>query len=135
MASALMRRVAVGLGALAMAGSALTLTSGTASAAAGGGCAGETWKQACVRQDGGSVKFEVHGRFANADPNCRIELVALDDTTGWVDRHFNGSCAQFDGYWNLTNPSSGHAYKSEIRVYWRGGDQPYDYVQSPVLRW
>ncbi|MFF5126972.1 hypothetical protein ACFY41_08495 [Streptomyces syringium] len=135
MASSLIRRAALGLGALAMAGSALTLTAGSASAASGGGCNGETWKQACVSADGGSVRFDVHARLATTDPNCRLELVRIDATDGWVDRILSGPCNQWDRTAWLPNPSRGHAYKSELRVYWNGGEHPYDYIQSPLLNW
>ncbi|MEV4443379.1 hypothetical protein AB0K09_31170, partial [Streptomyces sp. NPDC049577] len=74
--------------ALALAGFALAGTAGTAAAATGGGCTGPTTKQACVSLvddggHGGDILFEARSDWPEAGGDCRMRLVAFDDTTGW----------------------------------------------------
>ncbi|MCQ4040530.1 hypothetical protein ACFOSC_21455 [Streptantibioticus rubrisoli] len=126
------RRAAVALAAAAIAGGVGLAGAGTASASTGGGCGGSAWRQACISVGSHGVNSDAYTNFASNA--CAVDVMLWDYTTntrwdnwrpcgtGWT--HYQGTL--------LGNPTPGHDYKSELRVYWQGGSG-YDYNVSPDL--
>ncbi|MDH6118530.1 hypothetical protein [Kitasatospora sp. GAS204B] len=124
--------------ALAFAGAALAgglglAAAGSASATSGGGCGGPAWEQGCVSATAsGAVNSDA---YTNLQSNaCSVDVILWDYTT---NTHWDNWFACGSGYTHyqgtlLPNPSSGHDYKSELRVYWNNGSG-YDYQTSPDL--
>ncbi|QMU69600.1 hypothetical protein [Streptacidiphilus sp. P02-A3a] len=123
--------------AVAVVGSALTVGialtgAGTASASSGGGCGGTATEQACVSAGNGQVTASASSNFGNG--SCNEEVILWDYTSGGkaLDTTFPCHNGPYTFTWVLTNPSSGHDYKAEVRFYWQGGSG-YDYQLSPDL--
>ncbi|MEV4925947.1 hypothetical protein [Streptomyces roseoverticillatus] len=137
---ALPRAAAWALAATSLAGAALAGTAGTAAAATGGGCAGPVTKQACVTLiddggRGGDILFEARSDWPDAGGDCRMRLVAFDDTTGWQwERELRRCDRPLDYHYNLPNPTAGHRYRAELQILPNGKNFEFaEFVKSPVL--
>lgn len=127
------RKTAMALVGTALAtGLALAGSTGTAVASSGGGCGGPDWEQVCVSAGNGSVTATANTNFGNG--NCTEEVILWDYTTGGraLDTSFGCHTGPYSFSYTLSNPSPGHDYKAEVRLYWNGGSN-YDYQLSPDL--
>ncbi|WHM40874.1 hypothetical protein [Streptomyces sp. BPTC-684] len=126
--------------ATAVAGVALAGTAGMAVAATGGGCTGPASKQACVSLiddggHGGDILFEARSDWPDAGRDCRMRLVAFDDTTDWrFERELRRCDQPLDQHFNLPNPTAGHQYRAELQILPNGKNYEFaEFVKSPVL--
>ncbi|MEV4432774.1 hypothetical protein [Streptomyces sp. NPDC049585] len=127
--------------ALSLAGIALVGTPATAVAAAtGGGCTGPATKQACVSLvddggHGGDILFEARSDWPEAGGDCRMRLVAFDDTTGWQwERELRRCDRPLEQIYKLPNPTPGHVYRAELQILPNGKNYAFaEFVKSPEL--
>jgi hypothetical protein len=126
------RKATVALVGMALVGGIALVGADTAAASSGGGCGGPAYEQACVSAGNGQVTATVNTNLASN--SCNEEVILWDYTSGGraLDTTFACHSGPYSFSWVLTDPSSGHDYKTEVRFYWQGGSG-YDYQLSPDL--
>ncbi|MEV7777137.1 hypothetical protein [Kitasatospora sp. NPDC088351] len=126
------RKAAMVLAGTALFGGIALAGAGTAAASSGGGCGGPAWEQACISAGGGQVTATA---VTNLGSNsCTEQIILWDYTTQSqaLSTSFPCRSGQYSYSYTLSNPTPGHDYKAEVRLYWQGGSG-YDYQLSPDL--
>lgn len=132
----LKRAALTGVGLAIAAGASLTSAAAAHADTTPGGCGGPAWESACVGVDaGGYVTADAYTNFNSVDPNCKVNVILWDYTTNQQVFTSTANCRTGSQHYStsvLGNPSQGHDYKTELRMYWTGG-AAYDYQTSPDL--
>ncbi|RKN63081.1 hypothetical protein D7231_30235 [Streptomyces klenkii] len=84
---------------------------------------------------GGDILFEGRSDWPEAGDDCRMRLVAFDDTTGWQwERELRRCDRPVDQHYTLPNPTAGHRYRAEVQILPNGKNFEFaQFVKSPVL--
>ncbi|WP_405498881.1 tetratricopeptide repeat protein [Nocardia sp. NBC_00511] len=135
MANSLTKRTAAILCGLIATTAAMVAAGEPAQAASGGGCQGPGYANVCIGMDTGNIAYAGHTNYTTG--TCTIHLMLWDYSAqaGGVPvftKDFRCGSGQIDYRPAvLSNPTTGHDYKAEMRVDW--GNSKVDTYLSPDL--